>query len=81
MVRYDRLREHAVSVLSQNYNDHGVQIALKHTIGRVVNGELPHAHSLLLSLLGLRIAIQPPAIVATENSAVRAFVTFDLHIS
>ena len=55
--RYDRLREHAVSYLSQNYSKQEVQSALLEVIDRIVFGELPHAGSALRSLMGLRVAL------------------------
>ena len=58
--RYDRLREHAVSYLSQNYTNPSVQGRMPDTIDRLVLGDLPHAGGILRSLLGLRVAVAPP---------------------
>ncbi|KAL1947412.1 hypothetical protein VTO73DRAFT_14373 [Trametes versicolor] len=58
--RYDRLREHAVSYLSQNYSDLRVQASLQDALDKVLMGQAPHAGPLLRSLLGLRIATAPP---------------------
>ncbi|KAI1784244.1 hypothetical protein LXA43DRAFT_229962 [Ganoderma leucocontextum] len=58
--RYDRLRGHAVSYLSQNYSKPAVQQSLPDIIQRIALGEMPHAGRVLRSLLGLRVAISPP---------------------
>ncbi|KAI0713494.1 hypothetical protein C8Q76DRAFT_463336 [Earliella scabrosa] len=55
--RYDRLREHAVSYLSQHYSKPAVQNALPIIIDKIVLGEMPHAGGTLRSLLGLRVAV------------------------
>ncbi|KAI0831704.1 hypothetical protein BC628DRAFT_1311282 [Trametes gibbosa] len=59
--RYDKLREHAVSYLSQNYSHPKVQASLQNTLDRVLLGILPHAGPLLRSLLGLRVAVAQPS--------------------
>ena len=58
--RYDRLREHAVSYLSQQYSDRAIQDALPEVIERIVLGDMPHAGGVLRSLLGLRVAVSDP---------------------
>ena len=58
--RYDRLREHAVSYLSQQYSDRAIQDALPEVIERIVLGDMPHAGGVLRSLLGLRVAVSGP---------------------
>ena len=58
--RYDRLREHAVSYLSQNYSKQEVQNALPEVIDRIVLGELPNAGEALRSLMGLRVHLANP---------------------
>ncbi|KAI0713493.1 hypothetical protein C8Q76DRAFT_731615 [Earliella scabrosa] len=65
--RYDKLREHAVSYLSQHYSNKTVQSKLPETIERVVLGDMPHAGPVLRSLLGLRIVIAKPSF--TESAA------------
>ncbi|KAI0648312.1 hypothetical protein C8Q79DRAFT_567910 [Trametes meyenii] len=57
--RYDRLREHTVSVLSQNFSDSKVQRALPDALDKVLLGMAPHAGPLLHSLLGVRMASVP----------------------
>ncbi|OJT12245.1 hypothetical protein TRAPUB_11233 [Trametes pubescens] len=59
--RYDRLREHTVSYLSQNYYDSNVQDSLQDALDKVLLGHVPHAGLLLRSLLGLRMATAPPS--------------------
>ncbi|EJF62646.1 hypothetical protein DICSQDRAFT_57708 [Dichomitus squalens LYAD-421 SS1] len=59
--RYDRLREHAVSYLSQVYSDPAVQEALPDFVDRIALGCLPHASGVLRSLLGLRVTLAPPS--------------------
>ncbi|KAI0648313.1 hypothetical protein C8Q79DRAFT_954819 [Trametes meyenii] len=58
--RYERLREHAVSYLAQNYLDPKIQTSLHDALDKVVLGQLPHAGDLLRSLLGLRMAATIP---------------------
>ncbi|RDX52740.1 hypothetical protein OH76DRAFT_123004 [Lentinus brumalis] len=58
--RYDRLREHAVSYLSQHYSDRAVQNDLSEIIQRIVAGNMPHAGGVLQSLLGLRVSVAAP---------------------
>ncbi|KAI0694155.1 hypothetical protein C8T65DRAFT_667072 [Cerioporus squamosus] len=58
--RYDRLREHAVSYLSQHYSKPAIQSVLPEVIERVVLGDMPHAGGVLRSLLGLRVTIAAP---------------------
>ncbi|KAI0806908.1 hypothetical protein C8Q74DRAFT_1188125 [Fomes fomentarius] len=77
--RYDRLREHAVSYLSQHYSDPGVQDTLPDTIERVVLGDMPHAGNVLRSLLGLRVVIAPSGF--TGHSARPAIVQACEHVS
>ena len=48
-----------MSYLSQNYTNPSVQGRLPDTIDRLVLGDLPHAGGILLSLLGLRVAVAP----------------------
>lgn len=59
--RYDRLREHAVSYLSENYYDTKVQDSLNDALDKVLLGHAPHAGLFLRSLLGLRMATAPPS--------------------
>ncbi|KAM5542629.1 hypothetical protein V8D89_003590 [Ganoderma adspersum] len=59
-VRYDRLREHAISYLSRNYSTPDVQQSLPDIIQRIASGEIPHAGGVLRSLLGLPVVISPP---------------------
>ncbi len=58
--RYDRLREHAISYLSQNYCKAAIQQSLPGIIQRIALGEMPHAGGVLRALLGLRVVISPP---------------------
>ena len=70
MQRYDRLREHAVSYLSQNYDNPAIQDALPEFVDRFARGELPHAGGVLRSLLGLRIALSPLSPFPVEEERV-----------
>lgn len=75
--RYDRLREHAVSYLSQHYSDRAVQEALADTIEKIALGYMPHAGGVLRSLLGLRITVAPPSpeVGVRPNATVLPFPT------
>ena len=57
--RYDRLRQYAISYLSQSYSKPPVQRSLPDILQRIAMGELPHAGGVLRSLLGLPVAISP----------------------
>ncbi|KAI0668480.1 hypothetical protein C8Q78DRAFT_1047341 [Trametes maxima] len=58
--RYERLREHAVSYLAQNYLDPKIQSSLHDALDKVLLGQSPHVGDLLRSLLGLRMAATIP---------------------
>ncbi|PIL30568.1 hypothetical protein GSI_07268 [Ganoderma sinense ZZ0214-1] len=59
-VRYDRLREHAISFLCRNYYTSAVQESFPDIIQRIALGEMPHASGVLRSLLGL------PAVISLQ---------------
>ncbi|OSC96618.1 hypothetical protein PYCCODRAFT_1348507, partial [Trametes coccinea BRFM310] len=55
--RYDRLREHAASIILRNHSDSRMQATLHGALDEVLLGQTPHAGKLLQSLLGLRAAM------------------------
>ncbi|KAI0747614.1 hypothetical protein C8Q80DRAFT_686169 [Daedaleopsis nitida] len=76
--RYPRLREHAVSYLSQHYADRAIQNNLPDAIEKVVLGYMPHAGDVLRSLLGLRAAVASPKPILRRSALTSLFLLHSL---